>query len=86
MPRKTKKQTRRGNNEGSIYQRADGWWVGQVLYGYKPDGKPNRKAVLGKTREEVADFFRLKVNDLYTRHILPIVQAKEAKYFKYNKV
>ncbi len=54
MPRKEKKQTRRGNNEGSIYQRKDGWWVGQVLYGYKPDGKPNRKAVLGKTREEVA--------------------------------
>ena len=54
MPRKTKKQTRRGNNEGSIYQRKDGWWVGQVLYGYKPDGKPNRKAVLGRTREEVA--------------------------------
>jgi len=50
MPRKTKKQTRRGNNEGSIYQRKDGWWVGQVLYGYKPDGKPNRKAVLGRTR------------------------------------
>lgn len=54
MPRKTKKQTRRGNNEGSIYLRKDGWWVGQVLYGYKPDGKPNRKSVLGKTREEVA--------------------------------
>ena len=54
MPRKTKKETRRGNNEGSIYQRKDGWWVGQVMYGYKPDGKPNRKAVLGRTREEVA--------------------------------
>jgi hypothetical protein len=54
MPRKTKNQTRRGNNEGSIYQRKDGWWVGQVLYGYGPDGKPIRKAVLGKDREEIS--------------------------------
>ena len=55
MPRKiTKKPTRRGNNEGSIYQRKDGKWCGQVLLGYKPDGKPNRKTFYGKTREEVA--------------------------------
>ena len=57
MPRKAKNtaKTRRGNKEGSIYQRKDGSWCGQVLIGYKPDGKPNRKTFYGKTREIVAE-------------------------------
>jgi integrase len=52
MPRKT---TRRGNHEGSVYQRQDGNWCGQVTIGYKPDGRPNRKTFYGKTREAVAE-------------------------------
>ena len=57
MPRKAKNtaKTRRGNKEGSIYQRKDGTWCGQVLMGYKPDGKPKRKTFYGKTREIVAE-------------------------------
>lgn len=47
-------RTRRGNGEGSIYQRSNGTWVAQVLLGYKPDGKPIRKSFSGKTRKEVA--------------------------------
>ena len=54
MPRKVKKQTRRGNREGSIYQRKDGKWCGQVLAGYNEAGKPVRKTYYGNTREEVA--------------------------------
>lgn len=58
MPQGTeKKGTRRGNNEGAIFQRVNGQWVGEVLFGYKPDGKPNRKTFYGKTREEI----RIKV-------------------------
>lgn len=54
MPRK-KKTTRRGNNEGTIYQRkSDGLWISQVPFGLKPDGKPDRKTFTGKTRAEVA--------------------------------
>jgi integrase len=53
MPRE-KKHTRRGNNEGSIYRRSDGRWAGEVFIGYKPDGKPWRKVIYGKTRQEVA--------------------------------
>jgi integrase len=53
MPR-TQKHTRRGNGEGSIYQRSDGRWVGEVFVGYKPNGKPDRKVIYGKTRQEVA--------------------------------
>jgi integrase len=44
---------RRGNNEGSIYKRGDGRWVSQVWLGYE-NGKPKRKYLYGRTREEVA--------------------------------
>ncbi len=54
MPRKTKMQTRRGNKEGTIYQRKNGKWCGQVLVGYNELGKPIRKTFYGVTREEVA--------------------------------
>jgi len=48
--RKTKK---RGQNEGSIYKRADGRWVAQVSVGYV-GGKRKRKYLYGATRTEVA--------------------------------
>ena len=54
MPRKTKKQTRRGNGEGSIHQRSDGRWCGQVTVGYNEQGKPIRKTCYGSTRKDVA--------------------------------
>jgi integrase len=44
---------RRGQNEGSITQLKDGRWQGRVTTGYK-DGKVQRKAVYGKTRQEAA--------------------------------
>jgi len=43
---------RRGRGEGSIYQRADGRWVGSVDFGWV-DGRRKRKVVSGKTRAEV---------------------------------
>ena len=49
-----RKGTRRGNNEGSIFQTKDGKWLGQVTVGYKEDGKPKRKTFTGRTRAEVA--------------------------------
>lgn len=54
MPRKGK-TTRRGKNEGSVYRRKDGRWVGQVTTGYRPDnGKPIREYSYADTREDVA--------------------------------
>lgn len=47
-------KTRRGNNEGSIYQRPNGAWSGMATVGYDENGKIKRKAVYGKTRMEVA--------------------------------
>ena len=46
--------SKRGNNEGSIFQRKDGRWVGQITVGYK-DGKRQFKTIYGKTRKAVAE-------------------------------
>jgi len=58
MPQKLKKAKtksgRRGNNEGSIFQRKDGRWSGQVTVGYKTDGNSIRKTIYGQSRQEVA--------------------------------
>ena len=45
MPGNTKKH-RRGNGEGSVYQRKDGTWAAVLTVGVKPDGKPDRKLSL----------------------------------------
>ena len=47
-------KTRRSNNEGCIFLRKDGRWAGYVSVGYKPDGRPKRKYVYGKSQTEVA--------------------------------
>ena len=49
-----KKHGRRGNNEGSIYQRKDGRWCAQVMLGYRENGKAIFKYAYGKSRQEVA--------------------------------
>lgn len=59
MPQKMKTPAlakgRRGNNEGSIYQRSsDKRWVGSVTVGYTAEGKAIRKTVYGSSRIEVA--------------------------------
>ena len=53
---------RRGQGEGSIYQRADGRWVGSVTIGYE-DGKQKRKSFYGKTRKEVKEKLTTAVAD-----------------------
>ena len=42
---------RRGNNEGSIYQRKDGYWVGQ--YRVQTATGQKLRYIYGKEREEV---------------------------------
>ena len=54
-----KKTTRRGNGEGSIYERKKGQWAAVVTNGVDPKtGKAKRKFYYGKTRSEVADKLR----------------------------
>ena len=45
---------RRGNREGSIYQRSsDGRWLGVACVGVRPSGRPIRRTVSATTRAEV---------------------------------
>ena len=46
--------SRRGKNEGSIYQREDGRWVSVISDGYQ-NGKRRRKSIYGATRKEVQE-------------------------------
>jgi integrase len=46
---------RRGRGEGSVFERADGLWVGSVSLGLTETGKRNRKVVYGATKKEVLD-------------------------------
>mgnify|MGYP001007002162 CR=1 FL=1 len=57
---------KRGNGEGSIYQRSDGKWCGSISIGWTDDGKLKRRTIYGKTRKEVADKITMLKND----HIL----------------
>jgi len=41
---------RRGRKEGSVYQRADGVWVGSVSLGLDGNGNRRRRVVYGKTK------------------------------------
>lgn len=45
---------KRGNNEGSIYKRADGRWASVIDLGWQ-DGKRKRKTYYGQTRREVQE-------------------------------
>ena len=44
---------KRANGEGSVWQRPNGTWVAQVSFTDPATGKPDRKAVSGKTKQEV---------------------------------
>ena len=41
---------RRGRGEGTMYQRPDGWWQGQLSLGTDADGKRLRKTLADKTK------------------------------------
>jgi integrase len=51
-PARAARSKRRGQGEGSVYQRSDGRWVGSVHLGWE-DGSRKRKVVYGKTQAEV---------------------------------
>jgi integrase len=57
---------RRGRSEGSIFERADGQWVGSVSLGYDETGKRKRRTVYGATKQEVQKKLRQLQNDAAT--------------------
>lgn len=81
MPRKPK-VTRHGKNEGSVYRRKDGKWVGQLTVGYRPDnGRPIRKYTYANTREEAAHWVALTLTTELNKETHPIPEELILKDF-----
>jgi integrase len=60
-----KRSKKRGNGEGTIYQRTDGTWCGQITVATDPiTGKVTRKTFYGATQGEVVD----KIKDYRGQH------------------
>lgn len=53
---------KRGQDEGSIYQRQDQCWAASISLGYE-DGKRKRKTLYGETRKEVAQKLTAALRD-----------------------
>ncbi len=65
---------RRGKDEGGLYQRNDGYWVGNISLGYDSEGKRIRKVIYGKTKKEAKE----KMHQLQQDHAngLPVKTEK----------
>jgi integrase len=68
---------KRGNHEGSVYQRKDGRWVGSITL---PGGK--RKSYYGKTRQEVAQKLTTGLKARQDGLPLPSDQLKAGRYLQ----
>lgn len=91
--KKKKKDTRRGNNEGSIYLRDDGRWAASVTLGYDKDGKRIRKMFYGKTRTDVAIKMTTALNEAmiygkasFTNDNLQVMMEEWLRLFKKAEV
>lgn len=74
------KAGRRGNNEGSIFQRKDGRWCGVVTTGYKSDGKLIRKTIYGTTRQEVAKKVTALTEEVFENGYTNASEKKERNF------
>lgn len=84
MPRKPK-VNRRGKNEGSVYRRQDGKWVGQVNVGYRPDnGKPIRKYTYADNREDAAHWVALTLSTNLEKDVSIVPEDLILKDFLHN--
>jgi integrase len=57
---------RRGNGEGSIYQRADGKWCSTLTVGHDENGKRKRRYLYGRTKAEVLEKLNALRSDALT--------------------
>jgi integrase len=65
MKRKNaKREKRRGNGEGSIYQRSDGRWCATYNAGYTAEGKRRRKTIFASSQEAVIDKLHKVMNEI----------------------
>jgi len=72
--------SKRGNNEGSIYQMTDGRWRSAIWLALKLNaaGKtaPNRKVFTGRTRKEVQEKLTAALRDQQLG--VPVIQEKQS--------
>lgn len=66
MTKRKNNRIKRGNNEGSIFQRKNGQWVGAVTTGYNKDGVQQKKTVYGSSRREVEQKLSVYTNRIRT--------------------
>jgi integrase len=71
---------RRGNNEGSIYRRKDGYWVGQ--YGVQIATGRKTRYIYGKRREEVREKLTKAIADRDGGFILDSENMSVGEYLK----
>lgn len=55
MAKQNRRRNRRQRGEDSVYLRADGRWCCQIFLGTRPDGRPDRRWLYGKTPEAVIE-------------------------------
>lgn len=73
---------RRQRGEGSVYQRTDGRWVGNLNLGWR-DGKRRRKVIYGRTQAEVIRKLGLAKRDLATHGDLPTAGTTVEQWMTY---
>lgn len=54
---------KRSPGEGNVRRRANGTWCGEVMNGYKPDGKRNIVRFSGRTKSDVLEKIRRYWNE-----------------------
>lgn len=64
------RRRKRGQGEGSIYQRADGVWVASVSLGTE-NGRRRRRTVYGRTKTEAKQKLQQLIAELQTKGTLP---------------
>lgn len=76
-------RTTRGKGEGSIYKRADGYWVGSMENGRYPNGKRRRARVVRRHKDDVIAALRGMQNEKALRGHLPDKTWRVDRYLDY---
>lgn len=76
------RSTRRGNKEGSVFQKSNGKWTAQIQVGVTPEGKRKFRTMTGDTKKEaelLLNELKRKYSGLSTAEMLeaPVSEAAE---------
>lgn len=59
----TNENTRRDNGSGTFVKRSDGRWMGKIMVGHTPEGKPSFLYSYGKTETEAKRKLKVKIQE-----------------------